>query len=147
MYLAQYDYKQIAEITGYTKEYVNQIVASAKGQSLVEEFQDQVRAKLFDKLQDRFESIAELALDAIEKTLKADIAPVHKMKPNQDRVALKVLTEMGLLAGKKDEGDEGGPGLHLSPEGEKALIAAIEQSDRVEEIHGETIEVGNGKPE
>lgn len=69
------------------------------------------------------------AAKALAKTLEAEISPLHKAKPNQDRVALKVLQGTGDLV-DKSETERGG--ITLSDDQFDRLLEGLSKADRVQ---------------
>lgn len=122
----------IAEKTGYTPQRVSQILNDPKGLELREEMEQRFRENLTEDVASRLERLAVKAVDALEETLSANISAIHKAKPNQDRVALKILEGQGHL---RSEGTPGSGGIQLPPEMAGAFLKAIERANRVQEIN------------
>lgn len=76
------------------------------------------------------------AAKALGRTLEADISPLHKAKPNQDRVALKVLQGTGDLV-DKSEAEPGG--ITLTDDQFDRLLEGLQKADRVQ---AQSVEVG-----
>lgn len=98
------------------------------------EARQKIKEKTEQEVIDEIPNLVKLAVKALKRTLEADITAVHKAKANQDKVALAVLTGSGLLKPETADEDKQG-GLRMSPEQHKDIIAALEKSAKVRELH------------
>jgi len=120
----------VARAFGMTRQNVAKILKSPMAQDVILAAKGKLREKLLEDIEDELDVMSKLALRKLRVTLDADITAVHKAKPNQDRVAMKLLEGRGFLRKERDDGG----GFHMSEEQFGKLIQAMEKADAVQEI-------------
>lgn len=129
--LATGSLKDVAKEFELTAQQISVICNDPRGEEILRAARERVREKLLEGIEDQLDVAAKASLAVIKKTLDADIHPFHKAKPNQDRVALKVLGGRGFLRGDP-QGD--GAGYQISEDQFSRLVKAMQASDKVREI-------------
>lgn len=124
--------KEVAEEFGLSLGTISNIMAHPKAKEIIALARNKLREKLMEDMEDQLDLASKLSLKVIKRTLEADIAPVHKAKSNQDRVALKVLTGRGFLRAEDRSGDGG---LQMTGEQHGRLMEGIEKAARVSNIN------------
>lgn len=130
---------EIESNTGFSKSKIYRIIKDPRAKEIAETARAKILEKTSEDIAERVgHKVNELrgkAADALDRTLSADINPLHKAKSNQDRVALKVLQGSGDLDSER-EGDRGG--IVMTPEMFDRLVTAFEKADRVSQMDVET---------
>lgn len=122
---------EIAKMFGIHQSTVARIVGDPRVEELKARIREELRERVIDSVAAELDDAAQLAVRAIRRTLEADISPVHKAKPNQDRVALKVLQGRGHLA-VVHEGETGS--FQMSDDQFGRLMAAMSKADAAAKI-------------
>lgn len=120
-------YNHIGLVFGMTGANVSVIMKSPEAKEIITEARKRLREKLLESAEEQLDLQAKLAVKALQKTLEADLPATHKMKSNQDRVAVKVLQGRGLLRAGPDAAKGGG--YQLSPEMYDRLERALNKAD------------------
>lgn len=129
--LATGSLKDVAKEFSLTAQQISVICNDPRGEEIIRAARERLREKLLEGIEDQLDVAAQASLKVLQRTLKADISPMHKAKPNQDRVALKILGGRGFLHGDP-QGDGGG--TQLSEEQFSRLVSAMKASDAVRGI-------------
>ena len=132
MSVAGMDQATVAKHFGLTNQQISRILKDPRAQSVVERARERLQERIFEGVEAELDLAARAAVKAIKVTLNADISAFHKAKPNQDRVAIKILEGRGHLKSSTDEGGDGG--FRVTDEQFKKLMTAMEKSDAAEKI-------------
>jgi len=114
-----------------TRQGISKIINDPRAEEVIKIYRAKLREGLMETIHDELDVASQLALKAIKRTLEADIAPIHKAKPNQDKVALKVLAGRGFL---REESRTSEQGLHVPPDAFSRLVDAMDRADAAKEI-------------
>ena len=130
MVLAGMPVKEVAKSFGLSQQMISIIVADPRAEEIGRIARARLQEKLIDTIEEELDQMARMATEKLKATLQADIGAVHKAKPNQDRVAVKILEGRGFL--KKERGATGG--LQIPKELYGKLVEAMEKANKAAEI-------------
>lgn len=142
LYIAGYQIKDVAEVTGYCREHVGELLKDPRAQKRI----DRMRERMYDQLEDdismKLEMLGAEAVDNIRRTLVADHKPGTKAKKHQDKMSFDLLDRIG--HGKSNGSSEGGGtgSVELSEEDAGRLVEALEKSKKAREEHEIEMEPG-----
>lgn len=122
---------EIAKMFNISQSTVSRVLKDPQTEELRVRIREELRSRVIDTVAAELDDAAQLAVRAIRRTLEAEISPVHRAKPNQDRVALKVLQGRGHLS-ILPEGDAGG--MQMSDEQFGRLLSAMSKADKASKI-------------
>lgn len=126
---------EIAGMLKVSKRTVKDVIEDPRTEELVAKVRDRMTdmqaENLAEQVKGRIDSLRVSAAGALQKTLTHDIHPLHKAKPNQDRVALKLLQGTGDL---RDRSEEQKGGITLTETQFDRLLEGLTKADRVREI-------------
>lgn len=128
LYAAGVPIVEISKAVGFVVKTCQRIVDSEHGQKIVQTIRARLRERLLEDVEAQLDVTTKLSIQVIRRTLEADIPATHKAKPNQDRVAIKLLQGRGIL--KNDIGGSGTGGFSMSPEQFDRMMGAIGRSDQ-----------------
>jgi hypothetical protein len=114
-----------------TRQAISAMMKTDEAKSLVRVVKEKFRENLLESIEDQLDAAAKLALRSVKRTLSAEISPTHKAKPNQDRVAIKVLQGRGFLS---VESETKNIAPQVPPEIWGKLVGALEKSARVGDV-------------
>ena len=124
--------REVAESVGVPVKVVEKTIKDPRARELVESARQKILEETSQDIKERVghkvNRLRSKAAEALDRTLSADINPLHKAKPNQDRVALKVLQGTGDLD-DKSERETGG--ITLTEEQFDRLLDGLTKADRV----------------
>lgn len=120
--------KDIAKEMSVSEPWVSVVINSKEGQAKLASYSSVLTEALAQNLAGRISQLSDAAVGNIEKTITANIAPVHRAKVHQDNMSIKVLEHVGVMNPEKQDANHGRP--LLSAEGEKRLLDALEKSDK-----------------
>ncbi len=123
--------REVAEEHGLTHQQISNIIRHPKAEEIIAIARNKLRDKLLGEMEDKMDLAAQASLKVLQKTLNADISPVHKAKSNQDRVALKILSGRGFLRAE-ERGEDGG--LQMTGDQHKRLMEGLAKASRVRQI-------------
>lgn len=124
-------HREIADHFDLSKSHVSNICRDPRAQQVIDEARTATREKLLGDIEARLDAAAHGAVRVIERTLDADISPVHKAKPNQDRVAIKVLEGRGHL---NRDGNKESAGFQISGDQFERLMTGLKSGTRIQNI-------------
>lgn len=129
----QQEVADILEKQGITisRQGISAIMQTEEAKGLVAAVKIKFRENLMTSIEEELDAASQLALRAVKKTLSADLTAIHKAKPNQDRVALKVLQGRGYLAVESPMREQS---LQVPPEILGKLVTALEKSAQAKDI-------------
>ena len=119
---------ELAVAAGFSENHCRRILGTDHAKQIVQAIRIRLRERLLEDVEAQLDVSTKLSIQVIRKTLEADIPATHKAKPNQDRVAIKLLQGRGIL--KNDIGAGGNGGFSMSPEQFDRMMGAIERSDK-----------------
>ena len=131
MILAGSPAREVAAAYGLSERQVSSIFTDPRAADIKRLARERLQEKILETIEDELDVTSKLAVQVIKRTLEADIAPVHKAKANQDRVAIKVLQGRGFL---RSEDRGAGAGFQVTNDQFDKLLTALGKADEAKNI-------------
>lgn len=126
LHLARYSHKEIAEVVGFTPEYVGQLLRTPQATQLIEDARQRFKESMVVDIETEMLELAKKSLKNLRKTIEKDIPVHHPAKRHQDNIGIKMLQSLGYGTGsgpaKADKGT-------ASEETLQRLTRALEKSN------------------
>ena len=123
--------EEIGEIFGMTRQNVALILKHDRAKEIIQIARARLRENLVDTIEGELDLASRAAVEVIKRTLNADISPVHKAKPNQDRVAVALLRGRGFM---REEGKGAEGGLQVPADQFANFVESLRKADAAREI-------------
>lgn len=140
LHLAGYQITTIADITGYSREWVSDLINDPRAQQRIEKMRERLYDQLEEDLAIKMKFLGPKAVENIRETLEGDHDPGSKAKKHQDKMSFELLDRIGHGKSSSDDERKGGGGVVLSGEDSERLVEAIEKSNKAREEHEVTME-------
>ena len=128
--LAGVPVKIVADAYKMTPQNVSKICNNPKAAEIVKLARAKFQEKLVQSNEEKLGLLSNMAVDRLKTTLETDLPATAKAKPNQDRVALKILEGRGFLKVDKS----GSAGLQVPMEVWDKLMDGLKKSDEAMQI-------------
>ncbi len=139
--------KDVAEQFKLTKQHISKIANDPRAEAVIQQAREKITENLLGDMEEQLDLSSRLSAKVLNRTLNADISPVHKAKGNQDRVAVAILRGRGFLS-QEDRADQG---LKISPVQFDRIAKALAKADEAQKIdpfagipEAEVVEVTDG---
>lgn len=124
--------KDIAEVVGFSENWIGKIVRDPRAQLAQANFVRALRERLLKKFDNRILELADYAIRNLGRTVKADVDPDHlDKKRHQDKMSVEVIKFTGLGESQSDKR----PVIQITSDQLGVLAGAITKSDEAREIY------------
>ena len=123
--------RELGEAFGISHQQISQILRDPRAEEIITVARTKLQESLVESIEDQLDLASQAAVRVIKRTLEADIAPKHRAKPNQDRVAIATLRGRGFL---KEEGKGGDSSFQVPADQFEAFVKALKKADAASEI-------------
>lgn len=124
--------RELGEAFGISHQQISNILSDPRAEEIITVARTKLQEHLVKDIEDQLDLASQAAVRVIKRTLDADIAPKHRAKSNQDRVAIATLRGRGYL---KEEGKGGDSGFQVPAEQFNAFMEAMKKADKAQEIN------------
>ena len=118
----------VAKAYNMTPQNVTKIIRDPRAQEIIKLARSKFQEKLVQETEEKLGLLSKLSVDALKVTLEEEMEATAKAKPNQDRVAMKILEGRGFLKVDKS----GSTGLQVPVEIWDKLVDGLRKADEVQ---------------